>query len=370
MSDVSAFVKRGQNDREAINKLQALITPIAFGEPESSGLKERIILHNPHRDRVLTASTGSDITNISTASRDRKSSSIRLLVDTPTPTAFPVSETLTGTLTFNQEKFGAGATFTGTQYITIPDNNQFDLTLPYFTMIFWFKADGVHQGSQIVWSKGQFAFDRDFCLACGDFDTDDYITTEDTTTDPGLQVRLEANTVQDHCSACTDFDTSYDTSTTSERVRIIISDGTNLLDDTVNTTNLFDGNWHSIALISQDAVSDYCIACTDFDTDDYSVIANPLITVYMDKVSQGTVDHSSITGDLSNAQSAYIGAKDTTLANPLIGSIALFEYQATNWETANIDAYHDDGVIMVRDQKVAFHFIGNDSSVNTLDKIY
>ena len=370
MSDVSTFVKRGQNDHEAINKLQALITPLAFPEPEESSQKERIILSNPVRKRTLSSSTGTDITDVSTATRDRLSSSITLVPDTTTVTAFPVSETLTGTLTYNQGKNGAGATFTGSQYITIPDDNQFDLSLPYFTMAFWFKADGINEGTQTVWSKGSFGFDRDYCLACGNFDTDDYSTVVDSSTTPGIEVRLQGNTTEDHCSACTDFDSSYDTSASTEEVRVIISDGTNIVDEVLTATNLFDGNWHSIVIVSDDTVEDYCSACTDWNTDDYYVPGSPVITVYMDKVSLGTIDHSSITGDLSNSADAYLGAEGTSLEYPLIGSLALFEYQASNWETADIDAYNDDARIKVTAQKAAFHFIGNDDSEDTLATIY
>jgi hypothetical protein len=371
MSDVSNFVRRnGSADRSEINKILSVINPLAFPEPEAEAVKERIILAPKVRKRTLTGLAGLDITKSSTATRDRFSSSITILPDTISPTAFPVSETLNGILTFNQEKYGAGATFTGSQYIEIPDDNQFDLTLPYFTVAFWFKANGVDQGSQIVWSKGSFGFDRDFCLACGNFDTDDYSTAPDTTTDPGLQIRLEANTDEDYCSACTDFDASFDTSSGVERVRVVISDGTNLVDETINASNLFDGNWHSIVIVSADSISDYCDACTDFDTDDYSVITNPVITIYMDKISLGTIDHSSVTGDLSNSANAFLGAGSSALTNPVKGSLALFEYQGTNWSTSDISAYHDDARIRVSNQKVAFHFIGNDSSVDTLDKVY
>ena len=371
MSDVSNFVRRnGSADRSEINKILSVINPLAFPEPEAEAVKERIILAPKIRKRTISVLTNEDILTSASNTRDRLSSSITILPDTISPTAFPVSETLNGTLTFNQEKYGAGATFTGSQYIEIPDNNQFDLTLPYFTVAFWFKANGVDQGSQIVWGKGSFGFDRDFCLACGNFDTDDYSTAVDTTIDPGLQIRLEANTDQDYCSACTDFDSSFDTSSGVETVRVVISDGTNLVDETVNATNLFDGNWHSIVIVSTDSISDYCSACTDFDTDDYSVITNPQIEVYMDKISLGTIDHSAITGDLSNSANAFLGAGGSALLNPLKGSLALFEYQDTNWSTSDIEDFNDKGRIRVTNQKIAFHFIGNDSSVDTLDKVY
>ena len=132
MSDVSNFVRRnGSADRSEINKILSVINPLAFPEPEAEAVKERIILSPTIRKRTLTSATGLDITKSSTATRDRLSSSITLLPDTYTPTAFPVLPLLYGTLTFNQEKYGAGATFTGSQYIEIPDDNQFDFCLLY-----------------------------------------------------------------------------------------------------------------------------------------------------------------------------------------------------------------------------------------------
>ena len=366
MSDVSSFVRRGQSDSETINKLQALITPLAFADPEADSLKERVILSNPIRKRTLTSLTGLDITNSSTATRDRFGSSITILPDTSTPTAFPVTPSLTGTLTFPNKKFGGGALFTGTQYISIPDDNQLDLTLPFFTVAFWFKSDGTNEGTQTIYSKGEFDINRDYCLTCGDYDTDDYSTGVDTSTVPGLEVSVEANSVADFDS---DFDASHDTTTTAERVRVIISDGTNLVDDTVDTTNLFDGSWHSVIIVSTDSISDYCSACTDFDTDDYNIIPTPIITVYMDKVSQGTIDHSTITGDLSNTEPAILGAADTSLTNPLVANLALFEYQGTNWDSTDITDFHDNARIRVGNQKAAFHFIGNDSTEDTLANV-
>ena len=363
MSDVSSFVRRGQSDSETINKLQALITPLAFADPEADSLKERVILSNPIRKRTLTSLTGLDITNSSTATRDRFGSSITILPDTSTPTAFPVTPSLTGTLTFPNKINGAGALFTGSQYISIPDDNQLDLTLPFFTVAFWFKSDGTNEGTQTIYSKGEFDINRDFCLTCGDYDTDDYSTGVDTSTVPGLEVSVEANTVADYSS---DFDLSYDTTTITERVRVIISDGTNLVDSTVTTANLFDGSWHSVIIVSTDSVVDYSSA--DY-SDDYNSSVTPIVTVYMDKVSQGTIDHSTITGDLSNTESAILGASDTSLTNPLVANLALFEYQGTNWDSTDITDFHDNARIRVTNQKAAFHFIGNDSTEDTLANV-
>jgi hypothetical protein len=363
MSDVSSFVRRGQSDSETINKLQALITPLAFADPEADSLKERVILSNPIRKRTLTSLTGLDITNSSTATRDRFGSSITILPDTSTPTAFPVTPSLTGTLTFPNKINGAGALFTGSQYISIPDDNQLDLTLPFFTVAFWFKSDGTNEGTQTVWSKGLFSSDPDYCLTCGDYEATNYDTVGGIITTPGLEVQVEGNTVADYSS---DFDVSYDTSTITERVRVIISDGTNLVNSTVTTANLFDGSWHSVIIVSTDSVVDYSSA--DY-SDDYNSSVTPIVTVYMDKVSQGTIDHSTITGDLSNTETAILGASDTSLTNPLVANLALFEYQGTNWDSTDITDFHDNARIRVGNQKAAFHFIGNDSTEDTLANV-
>jgi len=369
MSDVSTFIRRGQNGQESINKLQALITPLAFPDPEEAANKERVILSNPVRKRTLTAFTGLDITDSSTASRDRTSTAITLDVDDQTPTTFPVSPTLSGTLDLlTNKKYGAGATFNGTQYISIPDDNQLDLTLPYFTMAFWFKGDG-SQGTQTIWSKGNLNSNEDFCAACTDWDTGDFSTTPETAIDAGLQVQLIGDSAQDYESTSSDFDVSFLQTTTSPAIKVVISDGSNFVEDTVSVSDIYDGSWHSIVIISQDSVEDYCSACTDFDTGDFSTGATPVLTIYVDKVSKGTIDHSSVTGDLSNTSDAIIGAEDTSLSNPLLGTLALLEYQGTNWSTTDVDSYHDDAHIKVNDQKCAFHFTGNDSSESGVQAI-
>ena len=370
MSDVSTFIRRGQNGQESINKLQALITPLAFPDPEEAANKERIILSNPVRKRINTVLAGLDITDSTTASRDRVSTAITLLADTETPITFPVTPTLTGTLDLlTNKKFGAGATFNGSQYISIPDDNQLDLTLPFFTMAFWFKNDGVNQGNQTIWDKGNFVSNEDYCSACTDYDSGDYSTTPESALDAGLQVKIQGNLTADYESASSDFDASYDTSTTSERIKVIISDGTNSVEDTLDISGIYDTNFHSVVIVSQDSIPDYCSACTDYDSGDYIQVSSPVLTIYVDKVSIGTIDHSSVSGDLSNSQDAIIGAEDTSLTDPLVGTLALFEYQATNWTTTDIDSYHDDARIRVTSQKAAFHFTGNDSGETGLKAI-
>ena len=367
MSDISNFVRRTrENNHDEINKILSIINPMAFAEPEDDALKERDILADQVRRRVSSFEEG--VVQKDSTVHERVNTSISILPDTAVASVIPQTPSLTGTLTFPNKKYGAGALFDGTQYISIPDDNQFDLTVPYFTVAFWFKGDGVNNGIQTVWTKGDFTFDQDYFASGNNFDTDDYSTDNSTPNTPGLQVKIEANPEADYTTT-DDFDAAFDSSTSAGKVRVIMSDGTNTLNSTVDTSTIFDGNWHSIVIVSQDSISDYCTSCNDY-SDDYSLISSPAMTIYIDKVSKGTLDHSSITGDLSNSSNAIIGAENTSFQNPLIGDLAIFEYDATNWTTANITSYHDDGRINVSSQKLAFYFVGNDSTVDTLDKVY
>ena len=367
MSDISNFVRRTrENNHDEINKILSIINPMAFAEPEDDALKERDILADQVKRRVSSFEEGAVQKDSTTY--NRSSTSITILPDTAVASVIPQTPSLTGTLTFPNKKYGAGALFEGTQYISIPDDNQFDLTVPYFTVAFWFKGDGVNNGIQTVWTKGDFTFDQDYFASGNNFDTDDYSTDNSTPNTPGLQVKIEANPEADYTTT-DDFDAAFDSSTSAGKVRVIMSDGTNTLNSTVDTSTIFDGNWHSIIIVSSDPIGDYCSACGDYDSD-YSGISTPIITVYFDKVSAGTLDHSALTGDLSNSEVAVLGAENTSLDSPLKGNLALFEYQGINWESSDITDYHDNARIRVTNQKVAFHFTGNDATEDTLQNIY
>ena len=123
MSDVSNFIRRSGNaDRDEINKILSIINPLVFPEAENAALKERIIYSNHKRKRTNSVISSTDITTTSTTSRNRYSSAITIIPDSATPTVQPFSATLVGTLTFpSSKKYGAGATFTGTQYYTMTD---------------------------------------------------------------------------------------------------------------------------------------------------------------------------------------------------------------------------------------------------------
>ena len=130
MSDISAFVRRTKSaDRDDINKLLGLITPIAFGLPEIGGVKERLELGRNTRLRTLSATTA--ILDIEeNESRDRYNGiHMRLppasvssygLIHSTTNSFIPIKTTLT--------KFGAGLHNGGSAYITVEDHSILDLT--------------------------------------------------------------------------------------------------------------------------------------------------------------------------------------------------------------------------------------------------
>ena len=342
MSDVSTFIKRGQNDHEAINKLQALITPLAFPEPEESSQKERIILTTPVRKRTLTSSTGTDITTTTTHTRDRFSNSYTVIPDTSTKTAYPVSNTTTGTLTYPSTsiiKGGAGTEFTGTQYITIPDNSTLESDLPIGIM-FTFKSNGT-EGSLAVYCKKD----------------------ESTSTNAGVYVELLRNSAPDFDQTGPNFDSGdFNTTTQASAVRVHVADGTNEVDATITTaTDLFDGNTHTVVINIANVNPDFDSG--DFDNDDFFIANSPkTVEVFVDKVSEGTADTSSITGSLTNARDAYFGGRDngSGVDSKLQGYVALFEIQNTTFSTSQINAYHDDNRIYVNNQLNAIHFAGSE----------
>ena len=343
MSDISTFVKRSGTDTESINKLQALITPLAFPDPESDTLSERIILATTVRKRVSSSLQGLDITTVNTSTRDRLGNSYTVIPDTSSPTAYPVTNVVTGTLTFGETdliKGGAGAHFTGTQYINIPDNSNLESELP-LCVAFTFKSDGT-QGSLGIYCKKD----------------------ESTSTNAGIYVELLKNSVADFDQTGPNFDSGdFNTTTQDSAVRVHIADGTNEVDAIITTaTDLFDGSVHTIIINISDPIADFDSG--DFDNTDFAATSNQSIEVFVDKVSEGTSDISTITGNIVNSRDAYVGGRDNggSIDSKLRGYIALLEVQNYNFTTSDITDYHDNDRVVVNNQLNAIHFCGDESS--------
>ena len=348
MSDISSFIRRGQSNTETINKLQALITPLAFPDPEADSLKERIILSSPVRKRTITSVTGLDITTVTTGTRDRLSNTYTVVPDTSTPSAYAVSNTTTGTITFGEDsiiKGGCGGLFNGNQYITIPDNAAIESESPIGLMLA-FKTDGT-QGSLALYCKKD----------------------ESTATNAGIYVEILKNAVADFEQSGLNFDnTDFNISTQASAVRVHIADGSNEVDFTQTTTaDLFDGSVHTITVNIANLSADF--DATDFDATDFDLTTNQTIEVFVDKVSEGSTSTASITGTLLNSRDGIFGGRDNggTIDSKLHGYVALFELQNHLFTQAEIDTFHDDDRVSVTNQLNAIHFCGDDSTSTLVD---
>ena len=369
MSDVSSFIRRGQSDTETINKLQALITPLAFPDPEADSLQERIILSSPKRLRTLTHAEGLDITGLDNNTRDRISNSYSVVSDTASPVLYPVTNVTTGTITFGETsiiKGGCGALFDGSQYITIPDNSTLQSELP-IGLMFTFKSSGV-QGSQAIYCKKNESIGADFYEY--NFNNTDFDRST-TAIGRGIYVEVLKNDTADFDQVSSDFDTTdFNSTTQASAVRVHIADGTNEVDFIQpSTVDLFDGNTHTIAINISNAAPDF--DATDFEATDFDFNTNQTIEVWVDKVSRGSTSIASITGSLLNSRSAYFGARDIagSVDSKLRGYVALFEVQNGLFSQSQINSYHDDDRLSVTNQLNAIHFCG-DESTSVLDSVF
>jgi hypothetical protein len=369
MSDVSSFVRRGQSNNETINKLQALITPLAFPDPEADSLKERVILASPRRKRTLTSVTGLDITTVNTVTRDRLSNTYSVVPDTSSPVAYPVTNVTTGTITFGEDsiiKGGCGALFDGTQYITIPDNSTLESEFP-IGLMFTFKSSGV-QGAQAIYCKKNESSAADFTVDNFDATNFDFNSVS---ISAGIYVEILKNDVVDFEQGTPNFDaTNFNITTQISAVRVHIADGTNDVDFTqASTVDLFDGNVHTIAINISNASADF--DATDFESTDFDFNTNNTIEVWVDKVSRGSTSTASITGSLLNSRSAIFGARDNggVIDSKLRGYVALFEVQNGLFSQSQINSYHNDDRLSVTNQLNAIHFCG-DESASVLESIF
>ena len=369
MSDVSSFIRRGQSDTETINKLQALVTPLAFPDPEADSLKERVILASPKRLRTLTHTEGLDITTVSTATRDRISNSYSVVPDTESPVSYPVTNVTTGTITFGETsiiKGGCGALFDGTQYITIPHNSTLQSELP-IGLIFTFKSSGTG-GNQAIYCKKDETIDADFYEF--NFNNTDFDRSE-SGIQSGIYVEVLKNDTPDFDQVSSDFDTSdFNMTTQVSAVRVHIADGTNQVDFTQpSTVDLFDGNTHTIAVNMSNALPDF--NNTDFEASDFDFNTNQNVEIWVDKVSRGSTSISSVTGSILNSRSAYFGARDNggVIDLKLRGYVALFEVQNGLFTQSQINSYHDHDRLSVTNQLNAIHFCG-DESESVLDSVF
>jgi len=163
MSDISNWVRRtGNSDRDDINKLLGLITPVAFQEPEDAALQERIVVTPATRRRTQTVLTDNfDITKAET--KDTRDEEITFQMPSICE-SYPFVHTTNGSPTFpatsGSTKYGGGMVTDGvSDYISVAHITGSDMDFEHnqvFSMAFFIKttASGVNEAA--VWKGASF----------------------------------------------------------------------------------------------------------------------------------------------------------------------------------------------------------------------
>jgi hypothetical protein len=142
--------------RKDINRILSLIHDITAQEPEDAGLQERICISSNVKLRTTTVSFGG-AQSLSTNYKDRFDSVFRKRIP-PSVYTYDLVHNTTGTLTFTSDdtKFGGGATFDGSSFITITDHVRMDTD--YVSVGGWFYLPATDAGdvlSQNLIGKGE-----------------------------------------------------------------------------------------------------------------------------------------------------------------------------------------------------------------------
>jgi len=141
--------------RKDINRILSLIHDITAQEPEDEGLQERICISSNVKLRTTSVVFGA-ANLLGLTPRDRLISAFRKSIPSSVYT-YDLSHATTGTLTYSNSstKFGGGATFDGSSYITITDHARMDTD--YVSLGGWFYLPATDSGdtdSQNLVGKG------------------------------------------------------------------------------------------------------------------------------------------------------------------------------------------------------------------------
>jgi len=359
--DINNYIRSGKStDRQTINKiLEAL--QAANPEVEQDSLQEKIAFSPEIRDRTLTDNSGG-ADSLGSLTKDRDDFTFTL---TPgSKSAYPVTNTTTGTITFplTDLKFGAEGVFDGNTYITIPHNTALSPQDANFGMIFWFKSS---QQGGAIYSKSNIT-DSD-----PDYDSDDYLAADYLQVQPaesGMEVII--NPAQNDNFSSADFDTdNFSTSNVQNSVYVEIEDGTDTVSlDATTATNIFDGNWHSIC-VNSTVLSDPDYLAANYDADDYETVVtgSEVLEIFLDKVSLGSTS-SAVIDNLDTTVNAMIGA-DKSGTRTLQGSLAHWFFESKPLSTAEIANFHDNARMTTKNQLNAIQFITNEA-VSVNDEVY
>lgn len=283
--------------------------------------------------------------------------------DISTHSAYPVTHTETGTIDYsvtNGTKYGASARFTGSQYVTIPNHADLNITIPC-SFSFMYKFTETVGGSLTLFCKKDESEDYDEDFHSTDFHATDFATTPAPNISEGIHIWIETTQT---ASFGSDFNSDFQKAAVSATINVRIGDGSNSVTCTQNSSDLFDGNWHSIIVNIGDLGNDF--HSTDFNSD-FSTTASEVISIYQDNTLLGTTSHTSLSSIITNTRNAYFGARDNggTLDQKLKGAVAWF-FWGNAEQTSTDRTDYENGKYHSHIEKSAISFEGN-SENTTLD---
>ena len=344
----------GSIDRQTLNKILESLQ-VLNDDVEDDGLQEKIAFAPEMHNRTTSESSGRD--RLGSDTRDRDDFSFTL---TPgSKVAYPVTNVTTESIEFpsNDLKYGAEGKFNGQSYITIPHNNTINPTTANFGMIFWFKS--TQQGGGI-YSKSTNADTRP------DYDSDDYLAADYLQTTPAEQgFEVIINPFETDSFLTDDFNDDFSHTTANNGVYARVDDGVDTITlNATTTTNMFDGNWHSIC-INSTVLSDPDYLAANYLADDYETVVpgSETLEAFLDKVSLGSTSTAAV-DSIANTVDGLLGV-DKTGSKALQGSIAHWFLESEPLTATEIANFHDKARMTTKNQLNAIQFITNEAtSVN------
>tara|TARA_R110000737_G_scaffold80623_1_gene112835 strand:- start:18 stop:800 length:783 start_codon:yes stop_codon:yes gene_type:complete len=162
-SNLNDYVRpTDKSSRRDINKILSLIHDLVAQEPESEGLQQRICF-TPHVTRKSNTVTFGTTTVSNTDDREIENFMFRKKIPLQVIT-YDIIHTTTGSLTYSTSgtKFGGGATFDGSSYVTITDHPELAPTAISFGGWFYLPATASSDTAyQSLISKGVYELSID-----------------------------------------------------------------------------------------------------------------------------------------------------------------------------------------------------------------
>ena len=162
-SNINDYVRpTDKSSRRDINKILSLIHDLVAQEPESEGLQQRICF-TPHVTRKSNTVTFGTTTVSNTDDREIENFMFRKKIPLQVIT-YDIIHTTTGSLTYSTSgtKFGGGATFDGSSYVTITDHPELAPTAISFGGWFYLPATASSDTAyQSLISKGVYELSID-----------------------------------------------------------------------------------------------------------------------------------------------------------------------------------------------------------------